>query len=784
MTKSVRLTERNKTTAVAIAMIALGLVVARAVSEPILETTTFSTRVLDSKGRLLRLTLSGDEKYRLFTPLETIPADVVDAVLMHEDRYFRFHPGVNPMALGRAFMTTYVNGARRVGGSTITMQLARMTSTRGSKTVIGKIHQIARALWLEATHSKDEILEAYLNLLPYGGNVEGLGAASLVYFGKEPRELALTETLALAVIPQNPNARGQGRETFHEARRTLFAGWIESHPDDGAIASDFELPLSFRSTKKLPFRAPHFTDLVLDRSRARSWRESAGLTTTLDLDLQSRLEQKIAAYVKEKSRLGIMNAAAIVVDTTSMSVRAHVGSVNFFDREIDGQVNGVVAKRSPGSALKPFAYALALDQGLIHPLTLLKDTPMAFGGFDPENFDKSFEGPIRARDALTSSRNVPAVFLASQLKAPSLYGFLKTAGVRKLREEKHYGLALALGGAEVTMEELALLYAGLANKGVFRPLRYFQGADTAEGERLLSAEASFLVLDMLRTNARDNEKHLDQWVRDSVPIAWKTGTSYGFRDAWTAGVMGNHVIVVWLGNFEGQGNPALIGRELAAPLFFQIADGLRSKADEEPSWLDVRDLNVKKVEVCALSGHVPNASCKHRVRSWFIPGRSPIATCEIHRRIHIAANGLRACDESRVGVRKEVYEFWPSDLLQLFRRAGIPRRTPPAYEPGCATRESTQGLPPQITSPRAEVAYSIRVGADRDPAASGTEIPLIAVADADARTLHWFVGPEYVGESSPQRPLMWKPKPGRHVVRVLDEQGRSDTRTLDVEITR
>ncbi|MEK7355778.1 MAG: penicillin-binding transpeptidase domain-containing protein, partial [Bdellovibrionota bacterium] len=451
--------------------------------------------------------------------------------------------------------------------------------------------------------------------------------------------------------------------------------------------------------------------------------------------------------------------------------------------EIDGQVNGTLAKRSPGSALKPFTYALALDQGLVHPMSLLKDTPMSFGAFDPENFDKGFEGPIHVREALTSSRNVPAVFLASRLKELSLFDFLKTAGVALPKTEKHYGLALTLGGAEVTMEELAGLYAGLANKGAFKPLRHFRDAEIPEGKRLMSPEAAFLTLDMLRTNARNNEKHLDSWARDSVPVAWKTGTSYGFRDAWTAGVVGNYVIVVWLGNFEGQSNPALIGRDLAAPLFFQIADGLRREGDKEPSWLDTRELNLKKVEVCSLSGHLPGDHCKHRAKTWFIPAKSPIAKCEIHREIRIAANGMRACDDSRRDVVKHVFEFWPSDLLQLFRQAGIPRRSPPAYEPGCRTSEATTGLAPQITSPRQAVSYSLRVDGEREPA-SREGVPLAATADADVRTLHWFVGNEYVGESSPQKTIMWKPRPGRHVVRVLDDLGRSDSRSLEVEITR
>ncbi len=773
--------------AAALALLVSAWFVARFWQGPILEAYSYSRQVLARDGKLLRFTLSGDEKYRVFTPLDEIPPSVKEAVLLQEDRWFYFHPGINPWSLVKAAVETY-SGDRRMGGSTITMQLARMTSTRGSKTIGGKIAQIGRALHLELFHSKNEILEAYLNLLPYGANVEGIGAASFIYFGKSPKLLTTAEVLSLTVIPQNPNARSflgssQASLRSKEARASLQKAWLEQHPEDRNINLEMDLPLASKRLSGLPFAAPHFSNLVLERRVSGDFRQNGKLETTLDLEIQTLVERKVSAYVNGQKRLGINNASVLVLDSETMEVLALVGSADFFDKKIQGQVNGVLGKRSPGSSLKPFTFALAMDQGLIHPMTLLKDTPMSFGGFDPENFDKTFSGPLSATDALIHSRNVPAVFLTSLLKSPSFYDFLKSSGIKKLREPTYYGLAMSLGGAEVTMEELSSLYAMLANKGELKPLRYLKTDPLRTTARLLSPEASFLTLDMLRKNLRNDQKYTESWIKNTVPIAWKTGTSHGFRDAWTTGVAGRFVISVWLGNFEGEGNPALIGRELAAPLFFSIVDGLRSRAQGEPKWLSRVDLNVKKVKVCALSGHLPGKNCRNEGEAWFIPGKSPISSCEIHREVLISTrSGLRGCELSRGEMRKEIFEVWPSDLLQIFRVAGIPRKTPPAFEPECR-KSDTQitGLAPNIVSPRKEVVYTYRSGESETPQEI---VPLAAVADGDARSLHWFVGSEYLGKTDPQKPLLWKPKPGRYVVRVVDDLGRSDARDVDVKVTQ
>ncbi|MBL6752276.1 MAG: transglycosylase domain-containing protein, partial [Nevskia sp.] len=381
-----------------------------------------STALFDQRGRLLRLTLAADQQYRLWTPLEQVSPQFVQALLLHEDRHFRWHPGVNPPALLRAAAVTWSGGARQ-GGSTVTMQLARLLYGLNTRSPAGKLRQVALALWLELRYSKHDILEAEINLLPYGQNIQGVGAASLVYFGKTPDRITLPEALALVLIPQSPAARtpdGAEPAGLREARLRLFAQWQQRHPQARAIAELMPAPLHFRATAELPFAAPHLTDALLAQAG-----RGAVIRTTLDLDLQRLLEERIASYVARQGRLGIDNAAALLVDTRSLEVKALVGSADYFDDGISGQVNGAFARRSPGSALKPFLYALAMDQGLIHPLSVLKDAPASFGAFSPENFDGSFAGPITAHDALIRSRNIPAVALAARLTRPDFYEFLK-----------------------------------------------------------------------------------------------------------------------------------------------------------------------------------------------------------------------------------------------------------------------------------------------------------------------------------------------------------------------
>jgi len=528
---------------------------------------------------------------------------------------------------------------------------------------------------------------------------------------------------------------------------------------------------------QLPFEAPHLVEQVLAARGVLDDNADTRVTTTLDLTLQHALERQIGQFVARNDSRGIRNAAAILIDTRDMGVKALVGSANYRDASIDGQVNGTLAKRSPGSTLKPFIYALGFDQGVLHPQTVLRDVPTSFGPYTPENFDGHFLGPITATDALIRSRNIPAVWVASQLKQPSLYQFLHDAGISRMASEKHYGLALVLGGGEVTMQELGGLYAMLANRGELRPLRLLADDPQVAGTRMLSDEASFMVMDMLRQNPRPDETTGAQPTH--LPVYWKTGTSWAFRDAWTAGSFGPYVLVVWVGNFDSTGNPAFVGAEAAAPLFFQIVDAIQAEQPRLAEPVRHMPANLKRVEICLASGELPNQWCPQKGWTWFIPGKSPIQVSNVHRPVVIDdASGQPACPPyAGKHTHVEVYEFWSSDLQQVFAQAGIPRRKPP-QNPDCRDAGTPDGDPPQITSPLRGSTYALRLkqlGQER--------IAFMATTDADAHALYWFVNDAYVGRSAPGESLFWQPQTaGSYSVRVVDDHGRSDQRPLAVSL--
>lgn len=769
-------------------VLGLGVVAIRLLPHPPLSAhAPQSVAVYDRHGQLLRLTLASDERYRLWLPLAEISPRLVDAVLLHEDAWFRWHPGVNPVSLVRGAWSTYVAADARIGGSTLTMQLARLLYRLDTRTPRGKLVQIGNALLLEARYGKDEILEAYLNLAPYGGNIEGAGAASLIYFDKPAAALTLPEALTLAVLPQAPARRGRPAAdgegsiigpALSAARDRLYQRLRAAGHADAADDALMALPLRLRAPASLPFAAPHFVERVLGE-RWRRVEVQPHLATTLDLRLQRLVEQRVAGHLARWRSKGLRNAVVMLVDTRDLGVRALVGSADYFDRDIAGQVNGAAAKRSPGSTLKPFIYGLALDQGVLHPATVLRDVPSAFGPFMPENFDGRFLGPVTATDALIRSRNIPAVLVAAQLREPSFYEFLRNAGVARMASAEHYGLALVLGGGEVTMEELVHLYAMLGNDGEARPLRWIEVTPALPGRPLLSAEAAYIVRDMLAHNPRPDLGTLAQ--TNAPRVAWKTGTSWGFRDAWSAGLVGPYALVVWLGNFDGRGNPALIGVDAAAPLFFNIVDALQAAhvdlAEPPRRW----PLNLRRVEICRASGELPNAWCPKRGDTWFIPGVSPIRVSRIHRAIQVdRISGKPVCGaRDPATVRTEVYEFWPSDLALVYAQAGIPRRKPPSGA-DCAGAEHWLGSAPQITSPLRATAYALRVSRPDQ-----SQIELQASADADVARLYWFAGASYLGDSAVGSAMAWTPPgAGRHRLRVVDDHGRVAEREVEVVLER
>ena len=550
------------------------------------------------------------------------------------------------------------------------------------------------------------------------------------------------------------------------AREKLFDRWVRKFPDDASKRPWISLPMVVYDKKDLPFLAPHFVDQVRDQKLAETQ-----IKTTLNLQLQQMMEKILRGYVEKNNVYGLENASALLVDARSMEVKALVGSANFANVEIDGQVNGTTAQRSPGSTLKPFIYALALDQGVIHPRTMLKDAPMSFGAYNPENVDGAYRGPLSAQEALARSRNIPAIWLNTKLGEKDLYNFITRAGITHLKSRKHYGMALVLGGSEISMQQLAMLYGGLANDGVFKNVSLVKNTQQVT-EKLLSAEAAFLTLSMINITS-DGYSFLNR--SGDLPVYWKTGTSNGYRDGWSAGVFGPYVLIVWVGNFDSTANRFFSGAQGAKPLFFELIRSITAQYNLQDLQAEkLKHLNIKKVNVCEQTGDVGVTACRTFVPTLFIPGKSPIATSNVFRKILInKATGLRACVFDPEKTLYETFEFWPSDVLRIYHAAGIYPKSPPPYMPSCKNNAMVEHMSPEITSPKEGVVYTTQTN-KKNPVA------LTVTVDASVKEVFWFVGNEFVGKTDPDTPYLWVPIPGQHQVRVVDDKGKSDTKTVVV----
>jgi len=744
---------------------------------------SWSQVVMDRDGRVLNLTLAADGHYRLPVTLAQVPKEVQKATLTYEDRRYWAHPGFDPAALARASWGM-LSGTRRGGGSTVTMQVARLRFGLDTKFLGGKLEQVFRAIQLERHYSKAEILEAYYNLAPYGGNVEGLGAASLLWCQKKSSELSLREACALTVIPQSPSSRRPRADgSLSPGAQKATQRLLRVMEEQGDVRSD-PLGDAFRLAPQAPPReVPHLARRICLTTK------DTEVVTTISRDAQRQVEESMANFLRRQEGKGLTNACAVLVDAPTRQVLAYVGSAEFLNKSILGQVDGIMARRSPGSLIKPFVYGLALDEGLIHSRSLLSDAPLHYADYAPENFEREFMGPVFADEALARSRNIPAISLTNSLKRTSLYQFLERSQVPLAHPQDYYGLALCLGGFELSPERAAGLYAALAD-GEARPLvlRRPAGGDprgrdprgpTSMGAKYvgLSEASRFLVRQMMRRGASLGANYA--FAQADPEVAWKTGTSHGFRDAWAVGIKGRTVLVVWMGNFDGSQNASLIARTTAAPLMFDIFRGLspamRAVDAEALGNLagdsEVVPSGVGKVELCATSGMIPLPVCPHRMMGWFIPGTSPITPCTLHRKVWIdPASGLRVLrNDGRANLREEVREFWPPGMLQLFRRAGVPRTPPPAIEAGSVAANDS-GMPPRILSPLPGRSYVL----DRNNPARRS-VPLRAEPFDGSARVFWFANGSFIGSSAPSEDFLWSPDPGDIRLQAVDDAGRSTT---------
>ena len=529
-----------------------------------------SVEVVDRDGALLRPYTVADGRWRLAVEPSAVDPAFVAALLAYEDKRFYQHNGVDARALLRALAQAVVEGRVLSGGSTLTMQVARLLEESGTGQVAGKLRQMRVAWALERRLSKAEILQLYLHLAPYGGNLEGIRAATLSYFGKEPRRLTQAEIALLVAIPQSPEARRPDRHPA--AAQTARDRVLARAEGDGLISADQASAARTEpvpaNRRPFPALAPHLADRAL-----RANPEVGRLALTVEIGLQKALE-KLAAdtLALQGDRLQV---AIVVADHRTGEVLASVGSAAYREDARQGFVDMTEALRSPGSTLKPLVYALAFDEGLAHPETLIDDAPVDFNGYRPQNFDRAFHGRIRLREALQQSLNIPAVLLTEALGPAKLLTALDKAGVAGVIPPGQPGLAVALGGVGVTLRDMVQLYATIARGGVALPLVDVSGAEHGEGQRMISAAAAWQVGDILAGLAPPPGAPANR-------LAYKTGTSYGNRDAWAIGYDGRHVVGVWLGRPDGTPVPGAFGADLAAPVLFQAFARLKPALEPQP----------------------------------------------------------------------------------------------------------------------------------------------------------------------------------------------------------
>ncbi|MEZ0219228.1 MAG: penicillin-binding protein 1C, partial [Tardiphaga sp.] len=520
-----------------------------------------STTVIDRNGKLLRAYAMTDGRWRLPVDARTsVDPGYLNILLGYEDKRFYSHHGVDPLALGRAALQLVTRGEIVSGGSTITMQLARLIEPRQQRSISAKIRQAVRALQIERQMSKDQILDLYLALAPFGGNLEGLRAASVAYLGKEPKRLSLAESALLVALPQSPEHRRLDRHPGNA--RVARDRVLERMVGEGRVSAADAMQAKSVSVPKLrkpmPILAPHSADQATSLHKDRPI-----IKLALDAGIQRALEglaRDRAAALGNNISIGL-----IAVDNESGDVLAHVGSPDYFDDRRAGQVDMTRAVRSPGSTLKPFIYGLAFEDGFVHPESLIEDRPVRFGSYAPENFDMSFQGTVPVRKALQLSLNVPAIALLDRVGASRLSSRLKQAGGNLvLPPGEAPGLAMGLGGVGITLQDLVQLYTGVARLGSSKPLREIMqanGGDDRESLRLMDPVAAWQVGNVLiGTPPPENAAH--------NRIAFKTGTSYGYRDAWSVGFDGRMTIGVWVGRPDGAPVPGLVGRTAAAPILF------------------------------------------------------------------------------------------------------------------------------------------------------------------------------------------------------------------------
>ena len=729
----------------------------------------YSTVVTDRHGELLGARIAPDGQWR-FPPCDTVPRKFVRCLLTFEDRHFYYHPGVNPLSMARAAWQNIRQGRIVSGGSTLTMQTIRISRNR-PRTFAEKVVEMILATRLELRYSKDEILALYASHAPFGGNVVGLDAAAWRYFAHPASELSWAEAATLAVLPNAPSAihPGKGREALLRKRnRVLHLLWEQGDitSSDYALALDEPLP---DAPLPLPRIAPHLVDRLASEHPGQS------IVSTLDKSLQLRLEALAERHSQEFARSDIRNLAILVIDLRENQVAAYCGNTGFGQSAEGSQIDIIRAPRSTGSILKPFLYYAALEEGLILPHTLLPDVPVNINGFAPQNFSRQFEGAVPASEALARSLNIPAVHLLQQYGVPKFHELLRQAGLTTLhRPPSHYGLSLILGGAEATLWDVTSLYAkmGRSLSGLPQTTPRLLASETAEGDgNFFHPGGTWQVFNALTEVNRPEEIDWKS-IPSMRPVAWKTGTSYGFRDAWAVGVTPRYAVGVWVGNASGEGKPGLVGARTAGPVLFDVL-GLLPAA---PTWFERPDGVFVDAEVCRLSGHLKGRFCLDADTVLILPAGRRTAPCPYHRPVVLSADGAyrlhQECADSEPTRSASWFALPP--VWEWYYKQHHPEYRPlPPFKPGCGG-DASQAMQFIYPTPGARITLPRQM--DGTP---GHLVARVACGQAGA-TLFWHLDDDYLGETRDFHEMALQPAPGRHSLTVVDGEGNTVSVTFHI----
>lgn len=721
----------------------------------------YSTLILSRDSTLMHGFLTSDDKWRMYTRLDEITPELKKAIIFKEDRFFYYHPGLNPFSVVRAMLNNVRTGKRTSGASTITMQVARLLYP-GERTYRKKTGELLRAFQLELLLRKDEILQLYLNLVPYGSNIEGVKSASVIYLGKMPNHLSLAEIATLSIIPNRPVSLRLGiNNDFITGERNK---WLVRYKnaslfDESFLNDAFSEPLhAFR--REVPRLAPHLSLRLKSAYPGRFL-----IYSSLDPGMQDKAEKIVKEYNRHNYFANIKNAMALVADNETGEILAYVGSADFENNEDGGQVDGIRAVRSPGSTLKPLLYGMGIDLGLITPKLAISDVPVSFSGYEPENYDGEFHGKITVAAALAGSLNVPAVKLLADIGPDKMIHKLIEADFQSVDARKDdLGLSLILGGCGVSLEELTGLYMSFANKGMYQPLQILHEKKDTAASMILSGEACFIITEILTQLKRPDLPLAWANSKYTPKIAWKTGTSYGRRDAWSIGYNNRYTIGVWVGNFSGEGVPELSGAEKATPLLFRLFNAFDYNSPKQwfpvPEKLDLR-------YVCSQSGRVPSEFCHDQIIDYFIPGISSTEGCQHLKYIYVSADSTVSYCTSclpELGYKRSLYPNPEPELITYYDEQNIPYRKIPPHNPDCERLLS--GSPPRVISPVHENEYFVNIQ-------DSMEILLSAHTAIDVDNIYWYINKKFYKSVPAGSHCFFTPPEGRVEISCSDDKGRN-----------